>query len=66
MWYISYWFYPVFSSLVWLAMLIAMLVWWVEQGKPHYDSMSPNQTIAYISGKCRELCFQLENVSLSM
>ena len=32
-----------------LAMLITMLVVWNVQGKPHYASMDPDQTIAYIS-----------------
>ncbi|PSN65670.1 hypothetical protein BS50DRAFT_575647 [Corynespora cassiicola Philippines] len=51
MWVISYWIIPIFSSLVWLAMLIAMLVTWSVQGSPHYSSMNERQTIAYISGK---------------
>lgn len=50
MWGISYWAVPIFSSLVWLAMLIAMLTTWVSEGKPRYASMEPGQTIAYISG----------------
>jgi hypothetical protein len=50
MWFISYWAVPIFSSLVWLAMLIAMLTTWTTQGSPHYPSMDPNQHIAYISG----------------
>jgi hypothetical protein len=51
MWGISYWVVPLFSACVWLAMLIAMLVTWSVQGMPHYESMSPGQNIAYISGK---------------
>lgn len=31
-----------------LAMLIAMLVTWVQDGRPHYDSMDDGQTIAYV------------------
>ncbi|KAF2440921.1 hypothetical protein P171DRAFT_85558 [Karstenula rhodostoma CBS 690.94] len=50
MWGISYWAVPIFSSLVWLAMLIAMLTTWSVQGSPYYPSMDPNQRIAYISG----------------
>ena len=30
-------------------MLIAMLVVWTTSGRPHYPSMDPRQTIAYIS-----------------
>jgi hypothetical protein len=50
MWFLSYWAVPIFSSLVWLAMLIAMLTTWTSQGSPHYPSMDANQRIAYISG----------------
>ncbi|KAF2198146.1 hypothetical protein GQ43DRAFT_174271 [Delitschia confertaspora ATCC 74209] len=49
MWGISYWTVPLFSSLVWLSMLIAMLVSWVKEGSPRYPSMEHNQHIAYIS-----------------
>ncbi|KAF2749941.1 hypothetical protein M011DRAFT_517798 [Sporormia fimetaria CBS 119925] len=50
MWYISYWFWPVFASIVWLAMLITMMVHWALNGYTYWpDSMQPNQTIAYIS-----------------
>lgn len=31
-----------------LAMLIAMLVTWVKDGRPHYASMDEGQTIAYV------------------
>lgn len=31
-----------------LAMLIAMLVTWVKDGRPHYASMDDGQTIAYV------------------
>jgi hypothetical protein len=31
-----------------LAMLIAMLVTWVNEGRPHYPSMDNGQTIAYV------------------
>ena len=30
-------------------MLLAMLIFWLANGSPHYSSMEPNQTIAYIS-----------------
>lgn len=49
MWGISYWVVPIFSSLVWMSMLIAMLTTWSSQGMPHYPSMDPSQHIAYIS-----------------
>lgn len=49
MWGISYWAVPIFSGLVWMAMLIAMLTTWSSQGSPHYPSMDPSQKIAYIS-----------------
>jgi hypothetical protein len=49
MWGFSYWIFPLFSGLVWLAMLLAMLLVWVTDGKPHYPSMAANQYIAYIS-----------------
>ncbi|KAF2016025.1 hypothetical protein BU24DRAFT_492192 [Aaosphaeria arxii CBS 175.79] len=42
-------FVPVFSAFVWLAMLITMLAVWSSEGSPHYSSMDPKQTIAYIS-----------------
>lgn len=51
MWGLSYWAVPIFSALVWLAMLIAMLTTWSVQGSPHYPSMDPTQRIAYISGR---------------
>ncbi|KAF2671210.1 hypothetical protein BT63DRAFT_385696 [Microthyrium microscopicum] len=46
---ISYWMLPLFSAVVWLAMLLAMLIHWLTQGKPHYSYMAADQTIAYIS-----------------
>ncbi|KAF2645986.1 hypothetical protein P280DRAFT_465728 [Massarina eburnea CBS 473.64] len=49
MWFLSYWAVPLFSSLVWLAMLVTMLVTWNVEGMPHYPSMEDNQKIAYIS-----------------
>jgi len=49
MWGLSYWVFPLFSALVWLSMLLAMLLVWVTNGKPHLSSMSPTQHIAYIS-----------------
>jgi len=49
MWGISYWIVPIFSALVWLAMLLAMLIKWITDGSPVYPSMEPGQRIAYIS-----------------
>lgn len=49
MWYLSYWFLPLFASLVWLAMLLGMLLTWVVDGKPHLEAMGANQTVPYIS-----------------
>ncbi|KAF1815510.1 hypothetical protein P152DRAFT_390820 [Eremomyces bilateralis CBS 781.70] len=49
MWGISYWFLPLFSSLVWLAMLLGLLLVWVRDGKPIYETMEHGQRIAYIS-----------------
>ena len=40
---------PVFSALVWLGTLLGMLIYWCTNGRPHYPSMEPQQTIAYIS-----------------
>lgn len=41
--------FPLVSACMWVAMLIAMLVTWVRDGRPHYASMEAGQTIAYIS-----------------
>jgi len=49
MWGVSYWIFPLISGFAWLGMIIAMLVTWNVEGKPHYASMGDNQTIAYIS-----------------
>lgn len=41
---------PVFSSLVWLGMLLGMLLHWiVDTHRRHYPSMSAGTSIAYIS-----------------
>ncbi|KAH8927662.1 hypothetical protein BT69DRAFT_1213734 [Atractiella rhizophila] len=45
-----HWLYvwiPIFGSVVWFGTLLAMLVTWLAQGRPHYVSMEGN--IAYIS-----------------
>ncbi|CAG7926621.1 unnamed protein product [Penicillium olsonii] len=49
MWIISFWMFPLISACMWVAMLIAMLVSWVYDGRPHYGGMDKVQTIAYIS-----------------
>lgn len=42
-----YWMIPIFSGCVWLAMLLAMLLWWtVQQHSRHITPMSENQRIA--------------------
>ena len=44
---ISYWMIPVFSGMVWLAMLLAMLLTWVvADGSPIITPMDDGQTIA--------------------
>lgn len=46
----SYWMLPVISGIVWLAMLLAMLLYWIiHLNREILPSMSSNQTIAYIS-----------------
>ncbi|KYK54330.1 uncharacterized protein DCS_06287 [Drechmeria coniospora] len=48
--YFSYWMLPVLSSLVWFGMLLGMLLYWlIDSHSSVYPSMSPDQTIAYIS-----------------
>ncbi|KAE9977356.1 hypothetical protein EG328_002088 [Venturia inaequalis] len=49
MWGLSYWVFPLFAALVWLAMLLGMLLTWITNGKPHLASMDDTQNIAYIS-----------------
>ncbi|KAF2033762.1 hypothetical protein EK21DRAFT_57841 [Setomelanomma holmii] len=46
---ISYWVVPIFSSVVWIACLVAMLSYWAATGKPHYVTMDAGQHIPYIS-----------------
>ncbi|KJK77946.1 hypothetical protein H634G_06913 [Metarhizium anisopliae BRIP 53293] len=46
----SYWLLPVFSSLVWLGMLLGMLLHWiVDTDRRIYPSMERGGSIAYIS-----------------
>lgn len=47
-----HWWYvwiPVVASIVWLGTILALLITWLAQHRPHYVSMSPGQKIAYIS-----------------
>ena len=37
------------SGLTWVGMLMGLLIHWTSTGHPHYPSMNPGQTIAYIS-----------------
>lgn len=46
---ISWWIFPVISSLMWLSMLFSLFFVWYTDGKPRLPSMSANQNIAYIS-----------------
>ncbi|RFU34059.1 hypothetical protein B7463_g2293, partial [Scytalidium lignicola] len=46
---LSYWIFPVISSLCWLGTLLGLLIHWNVIGKPHYASMDRSQSIAYIS-----------------
>ncbi|KAJ0388142.1 hypothetical protein COL922a_000773 [Colletotrichum nupharicola] len=47
---LSYWIFPVLSGLMWLGMLLGMLIYWiVDEKRIVYPSMTPPQTIAYIS-----------------
>ncbi|GJC93781.1 Frag1/DRAM/Sfk1 family protein [Colletotrichum higginsianum IMI 349063] len=47
---LSYWIFPIISGLVWLGMLLGMLLYWIiDTNRVVYPSMSPPQSIAYIS-----------------
>jgi hypothetical protein len=48
---VSYWIVPLFSAIVWIAMLVTMLVYWAATGKTHYTTMGDKQHIPYISGE---------------
>ena len=41
------WLLPLFSAMVWLAMLLALLLHWILSGSPHLPSMHHDQKIAY-------------------
>jgi len=47
---LSYWVAPILGGLVWLATILALLLYWIiDAHKTHYVSMADAQTIAYIS-----------------
>ncbi|KAK4203744.1 Frag1/DRAM/Sfk1 family-domain-containing protein [Triangularia verruculosa] len=49
--YISYYLYPILAGLIWLATLLALLLYWLvpPNARVHYSSMAESQHIAYIS-----------------
>ncbi|KAI0502989.1 hypothetical protein F5B22DRAFT_579593 [Xylaria bambusicola] len=48
--FVSYWIFPVISSLVWLGTLLGLFLHWViDTHKRIYPSQQPGQDIAYIS-----------------
>ncbi|KAK4171953.1 Frag1/DRAM/Sfk1 family-domain-containing protein [Triangularia setosa] len=49
--YLSYYLYPILAGLIWLATLLALLIYWLVPpvSRVHYDSMAASQHIAYIS-----------------
>lgn len=47
-----HWWYvwiPIAAAFMWFGTVLALLITWLAQGRPHYVSMSPGQKIAYIS-----------------
>lgn len=46
---VSYYIFPILSALVWTGTILGLLIHWIVSGRPHYVSMAPQQTIAYIS-----------------
>lgn len=47
-----HWWYvwiPIAAAVMWFGTVLALLITWLAQGRPHYVSMSPGQKIAYIS-----------------
>ncbi|KAK6354355.1 hypothetical protein TWF730_008763 [Orbilia blumenaviensis] len=48
--YLSWYWFPIIGSIVWIATLLSLLITWIADGSPYYESMDPSgQTIAYIS-----------------
>ena len=50
-----YWAVPLVSAIVWIAMLLAMLIWWLATGSPYFESMQKGQTIAYVEAAATAL-----------
>ncbi|KAK0754591.1 Frag1/DRAM/Sfk1 family-domain-containing protein [Schizothecium vesticola] len=47
---LSYWILPIIGGITWLATLLGLLLYWLlTTNRTRYDSMSPTQSIAYIS-----------------
>jgi hypothetical protein len=38
-----YWIVPIFSATVWLSMLLAMLLTWISDGRPHLAGMTDTE-----------------------
>ncbi|KAE9408478.1 hypothetical protein BT96DRAFT_970756 [Gymnopus androsaceus JB14] len=45
----AYVWIPIVGAFVWFFTLWALIITWLATGKPHYSSMTSDQTIAYIS-----------------
>jgi len=59
----AYLWIPFFTAFIWLATVLALLITWLAQRRPHYVSMSPGQTIAYISDVAADILKPLFIVS---
>ena len=59
-------FIPLVTAFAWFATLWALLITWLAQGRPHYVSMSPGQTIAYISDVAADILKPLFIVGCSI
>ncbi|KAL1836994.1 hypothetical protein VTJ49DRAFT_4414 [Mycothermus thermophilus] len=47
---LSYWILPILASLIWLATLLTLLLYWLfHEDRVHYISMADHQRIAFIS-----------------
>ncbi|RVD83498.1 uncharacterized protein DFL_007885 [Arthrobotrys flagrans] len=48
--YLSWYWFPIIGSIVWIGTLLGLLITWLADGSPHYESMDTDgQNIAYIS-----------------